>query len=260
MTNADPPQAGHPSLSPMAETPVSSLVRQSPLHPQPREGTDRLIVALDVPDLRQAAALVGRLRPAVRWFKVGSELFTAAGPAAVAMVHDHGGRVFLDLKFHDIPNTVAGAVNAAVQMGAAMVNVHTAGGEAMLRAAAAAAAPASPRPLVIGVTLLTSREGGVERIVEAARLTQACGLDGVVASAREAQTIKAACGPEFLVVAPGIRPAPMPGDDQQRIASPEDAVRWGADYVVVGRPITQADDPRRAADAVLGAIIRAIQS
>lgn len=238
----------------MSERPVPSVEHSSPAGPHPREAADQLIVALDVPDLNQAAGLVGRLRPAVRWFKVGSELFTAAGPEAVSMVCDRGGRVFLDLKFHDIPTTVAGAVGAAARMGVAMVNVHVAGGEAMLRAAAAAGAAGSARPMVIGVTLLTSHEGRAERIVEAARLAQACGLDGVVASAREAPAIKEACGTEFVVVAPGIRPDSRAGDDQRRTATPEEAVRWGADYLVVGRPITQAVDPRSAAETILDAM------
>lgn len=236
----------------MPETPVSSIEHHLTPGPRPREAADRLIVALDLPDLDRAAALVTQLRPAVRWFKVGAELFTAAGPEAVSMVQEHGGLVFLDLKFHDIPATVAGAVGAAARLRLAMVNVHTAGGEAMLRAAAAAAAAVgSPHPVVIGVTLLTSHEGGVGQIVEAARLAQACGLDGVVASARETPSIKEACGTEFTVVAPGIRLDPVAGDDQRRTASPEEAVRWGADYLVVGRPITQAPDPRGAAHAVL---------
>lgn len=247
---------GHWSLMP--EPPAPALRQPSRLPVHPREAADRLIVALDVPALREAVALIGRLRPMVRWFKVGSELFTAAGPGAVTAVHDHGGRVFLDLKFHDIPATVAGAVTAAARLGVAMLTVHIAGGEAMLRAAAAAATGATgpPRPLVIGVTLLTSQDGGVGHIVDAARLAQACGLDGVVASAREAPQIKEACGTEFVVIAPGIRPAPVVGDDQRRTTTPEDAVRWGADYLVVGRPITRADDPQRAAEAVLASMTR----
>lgn len=238
----------------MPETHASALERHSPARVRPREAADRLIVALDLPDFEEAAALIPRLRPTVRWFKVGSELFTTAGPDAVRLVQDHGAQVFLDLKFHDIPKTVAGAVAAAARMGVAMVNVHTAGGEAMLRAAAVAAASVSPRPVIVGVTLLTSHDARVEWIVEAAQLAQSCGLDGVVASAREAPAIKAACGAEFAVVVPGIRPEPLTGDDQRRTATPADAVRWGADYLVVGRPITQAADPRRAAQAVLDAM------
>jgi len=214
---------------------------------------DRLIVALDVPALADAERLVRLLRPAVTWFKVGSELFTAAGPAAAAMVHHHGGRVFLDLKFHDIPHTVAGAVAAAARIGVAMVNVHVAGGEAMLREAAAAARAAASRPLLVGVTVLTSAAdgGGPARAVKMSRVAQHCGLDGVVASALEAPAIKAACGEAFVVVAPGIRLEALPADDQRRTAGPAEAVRLGADFLVVGRPIAQAPDPPAAARRVL---------
>jgi orotidine-5'-phosphate decarboxylase len=213
-------------------------------------GPDRLIVALDVADLAQASALLGRLRPRVRWFKVGSELFTAAGPRAVALVLDSGGRVFLDVKYHDIPHTVGRAVAAAARMGVSMVNVHAAGGEAMLRAAAATREGAGV--LLIGVTALTSLAEDPLTVAEQARLVQAAGLDGVVASAREAALIKATCGPRFLVVTPGIRPAGAPGDDQHRTATPGEAVAAGSDYLVVGRPITAAPDPLQAAERILG--------
>lgn len=216
----------------------------------------RLIVALDVPDLAAARTLVRTLRPVVTWFKVGSELFTAGGPAAVAVVHDQGGRVFLDLKFHDIPHTVAGAVSAAARLGVAMMNVHVAGGEAMLRAAVEANGGASERtrPILIGVTALTSDESSaasLEQVVDAAVLAKRCGLDGVVASAQEVQAIRLACGSSFVIVTPGIRPTAVPGDDQRRTATPGSAVRAGADYLVVGRPITQASDPLGVARAVL---------
>lgn len=213
---------------------------------------DRLIVALDTGSLAQAEAVVRALRPAVRWFKVGSELFTAAGPDAVRMVHGHGGRVFLDLKWHDIPNTVAGAVRSAAGLGVAMMNVHVAGGEAMLRAAVAAKAGT----ILIGVTVLTSDATPAESVVEAARLAKRCRLDGVVASAREAAGIKTACGRDFVIVAPGIRPEAVAGDDQARTAGPAEAVRAGADYLVVGRPITRSADLLVMARAILEEIDR----
>lgn len=211
---------------------------------------DRLIVALDTPSLAEARALAASLRPAVRWFKVGSELFTAAGPAAVQMVLDLGAQVFLDLKFHDIPHTVAGAVRAAVRQGVSMLNVHVAGGEAMMYAAAEAAAGTDA--LLIGVTVLTSQDETDEQVVAAALQAQRCGLRGVVASAREVAQIKAACGSSFVVVTPGIRAQIVTADDQRRIATPAEALRAGADYLVVGRPITAAPDPVRAVDTLLG--------
>lgn len=219
-------------------------------------------MALDVPELARARDLVRQLRSVVNWFKIGLELFTAAGPAGVAMVHDQGGRVFLDLKFHDIPHTVAHSVAAAAHLGVAMMNVHIGGGETMLRAAVEAArtgtagqwATGWERPILIGVTLLTSDapdSGSAVRAVDAAHLAQQCGLDGVVASAQEAQEIRRACGPGFLIVTPGIRLVAVPGDDQRRTATPGAAVRAGADFLVVGRPITQAADPLGAARYIL---------
>lgn len=213
---------------------------------------ERLIVALDFPSLAEAAEMVGKLAPVVSWFKVGSELFTAAGPDAVAMVRAYGGKVFLDLKYHDIPNTVHRAVAAAGRLGVVMLNVHIAGGEAVLRAAIEASQSLSgPRPLVLGVTVLTSDEMDVGTVVKSARLARTCGLHGVIASAREAVAIKKACGEEFIVVTPGIRPSGWPGDDQRRTMTPAAAIREGSDYLVVGRPITAATDPRFAAETVL---------
>lgn len=223
-----------------------------------REPRERLIIALDVPDLNEAERLVRLVRPHVRWFKVGSQLFTAAGPAAVAMVHAHGGHVFLDLKFHDIPNTVAGAVSSAARIGVAMTNVHVAGGELMLRAAAQAAGQGDRSgPLIIGVTLLTSEQADAhssQHVVDAARLAQACGLDGVVAAPLEARAIKLACGESFIVVTPGIRPESVAADDQRRTAGPAEAIRLGADYLVVGRPVTRAGDPASAVQRMISEI------
>lgn len=240
---------------------------QRPTTNHPRHAArDRLIVALDVPTLAEATSLVDLLAPMVGWFKVGSELFTSAGPEAVSMILAHGGRVFLDLKFHDIPNTVSRAVMAASRLGVAMMNVHIAGGVEMLRAAveanrAQAPSPEPFRPLVIGVTLLTSHEGSPETmrlVVESARLAQQCGLDGVVASAQEARQIKTACGPGFAVVTPGIRPSGSDPGDQQRVATLSAALRAGADYLVIGRPILSAPDPQRMAETVLAEMKEAL--
>ncbi|HLA24256.1 MAG TPA: orotidine-5'-phosphate decarboxylase [bacterium] len=223
--------------------------REALLPLTPRE---RLILALDVPELDAARDLVRRLIPAVRWFKIGSELFTAAGPRAVALVLEQGGWVFLDLKFHDIPHTVRGAVASAVRLGASMVNVHTAGGDEMMRAAAEARGTAPA--YVIGVTALTSAEEELTRIVEMARRAQEAGLDGVVASPREAAPIKAACGAPFVVVTPGIRPLPVPADDQRRIATPAAAIEGGSDFLVVGRPVLNAPDPLEAVERIVDEI------
>jgi orotidine-5'-phosphate decarboxylase len=230
----------------------------------PRATRDRLIVALDTPDLAAAETLVERLGGVATHFKVGSVLFTAAGPAAVEMVRKRGGRVFLDLKYHDIPATVAGAVEAAARLGVGLLTVHASGGAAMLRAATAAArAAGQDRPRIVAVTVLTSldraalhRELGVPVSVEGhavhlADLARAAGCDGVVASPREAGRLRAALGAAAVIVTPGIRPAGGAADDQARVATPAAAVRAGADYLVVGRPITGAPDPAAAAAAIL---------
>jgi orotidine-5'-phosphate decarboxylase len=212
--------------------------------------------------LGPACALARRLRGAAGIFKVGLQLFTAEGPRAVERLAGLGFDIFLDLKFHDIPNTVAGAVAAAAELPRVrLVNVHALGGIAMMRAAREALSGRRRRPALLGVTILTSmdaaalRRVGVSgppssRAVALARLAKQSGLDGVVASAHEALAIRRACGPKFLIVVPGVRPASASLDDQSRVATPGEAIRAGASYLVVGRPITGAEDPRAAALAI----------
>ncbi len=233
----------------------------------------RVIVALDFARVEDAHALAARLDPRRCGVKVGSELFVAGGPDVVRALVGAGFNVFLDLKFHDIPNTVAGACAGAVRLGVWMLNVHAAGGRAMLAAARGAvdkaAARAQRRPLLIGVTVLTSladaplRETGFEggaaaQALRLARLAQDCGLDGVVCSALEAAPMRAALGAGFRLVTPGIRPAGSACDDQARIVTPAGALANGADFLVVGRPVTQAPDPIAALDEIqrsLGGLI-----
>jgi orotidine-5'-phosphate decarboxylase len=219
-------------------------------------------VALDFPDMMSAFGLAARLDPAACAVKVGKELFTAAEAGLVRELVRRGFRVFLDLKFHDIPNTVAQACAAATRLGVWMIDVHAAGGGAMLAAARdavakTAAAEGRTPPLLIAITVLTSLGAddlaaiGVAGTAEAqvlrlARLAQACGLDGVVCSAQEAAMLRAACGADFKLVTPGIRPAGTEAHDQARVMTPEGAIAAGADYLVIGRAITGAADPLRA--------------
>jgi orotidine-5'-phosphate decarboxylase len=227
---------------------------------------DRLLVALDVDTAAEARTLADALRGAVGGFKIGSRLFTSHGPSVVEQLVARGDRVFLDLKFHDIPNTVAGAIAAAVRLGVWMVDVHAAGGAAMMRAAVDAAREEAARrstrpPLVIAVTMLTSLSesnlaesgfsGSIGQSVERlARLAQDAGLDGVVASPQEIPVIRRTCGPSFTIVTPGIRGGDDERGDQSRTMSAADALNAGASYLVVGRPIIAAPDPRKAAERV----------
>jgi orotidine-5'-phosphate decarboxylase len=226
--------------------------------------SNKLIVALDVATAAQAREMVARLREHAGMFKVGSQLFTAAGPEIVREIVGGGGRVFLDLKFHDIPNTVASAAREAVRLGVSIFNVHAFGGREMMRRAADAASETAAReglerPSVIAVTVLTSFDAatlgdlGITFTPEAqatllARLASTCGLDGVVASAHEIKQVRAVVMREnFLVVTPGVRQRIVANDDQRRVMSPAEAVRAGADYVVMGRAIIDAPDPVAAA-------------
>ena len=231
---------------------------------------DRLLVALDVDSLEDAAALLDRLQGLVTGCKIGSQLFTAAGPAAVELARKRDLRVFLDLKFHDIPNTVAGAVREATRLGVFMLTLHASGGVAMMRAAAESARQAAgvfkvARPLIVGVTVLTSldrraleRDVGVpatveRHVVHLADRAREAGVDGCVASPQEIRALRLAMGPRWVVVTPGVRLPTLntAGDDQARTATPAAALAAGADYLVVGRPIVQAADPTAAAREIL---------
>ena len=207
----------------------------------------KLIVALDVDSFEQAAKLVARLGDSVDIYKVGSQLFTRVGPKMVEFLHAHGRQCFLDLKFHDIPNTVAKAVASATALRVAMLTVHTIGGADMLRAAASV----PKHPLLLGVTVLTSVAGDVaDEVVRRAKLAAECGLEGVVASPHEIKLIRQAVGDKIKIVTPGIRPAWAGADDQKRMMTPAEAVAAGASYIVVGRPILAAQDPVAAAQRV----------
>jgi len=223
---------------------------------------DRLIVALDVSSTAEARKIVQALGTAVSTYKVGNQLFTAEGPGVVRELVSSGKKVFLDLKFHDIPNTVAGGVRSAAALGVSMLTIHAAGGSAMLRAALEAAQQAPKPPLVLAVTVLTSlsdadlQEIGVagrtrDHALVLATLAQNCGCNGVVASPHEARVIRQDLGAGFVIVTPGIRPAGSGKGDQSRVNTPAEAIAAGADYLVVGRPITEAADPRRAATEIV---------
>lgn len=227
----------------------------------------RLIFALDVDNFEDAKTWVERLAGKVGVFKVGKQLFTRCGPEVVRMASDSGAEVFLDLKYHDIPNTVAKAGLEALKLGVRMFNVHALGGREMMEALVAEVDAAVPRgtperPLLLAVTILTSsndetlREIGIDRPVaemvpRLARLAKEAGMDGVVASPKEVGLIREACGEDFVIVTPGVRPSFASQDDQKRVTTPADALRAGADYLVIGRPISAAANPVEAADCII---------
>ncbi len=240
-----------------------------------REAAAKVMVALDKPDAEAALRLASQLQGAGCWMKVGMELFYAAGPGVVRELKSRGFRVFLDLKMHDIPNTVRGGARSIARLGVDLFNVHAAGGQAMMAAAmdgvrdaieageAAAAGSPEQAPLVIAVTQLTSTSQAVlneeigivgpvqDAVVRYARLARDAGLHGVVASPLEVGAVKAACGAGFVTVTPGIRPRGADVGDQSRVRTPKEAVRDGTDYLVIGRPITAAADPAQALDTIL---------
>ncbi len=237
------------------------------------EITRKIILALDVAHLKEARKFVELLKGKVGFFKIGLELFAAYGPEAIKVVQENGGKVFLDLKFHDIPQTVSRAAVEAVKHGVAMLNVHTAGGWEMMQKTVescqrvAQELHCSP-PLILGVTILTSLDEGLlnqvglvgplqERVVRLAELAQAAGLNGVIASPQEISPIRQKCGPSFLIMTPGIRPAfsQVEKDDQRRMMTPKEAIAAGADYIVLGRPIRLAPDPVAALEKVIEEII-----
>lgn len=215
----------------------------------------RIIIALDFPDAQSARKLLRELDPTQCRVKIGKELFTRCGPSLVEEVIKKGFDLFLDLKFHDIPNTVGKAVTAAADLGVWMVNVHASGGRDMMLAARAAIDDAHHKPMLIAVTVLTSMSQsdladiGInvspqDHVRRLAQLAHQCGMDGVVCSAAETKMLRGACGTDFALVTPGIRPAGDAADDQKRIVTPEDAIRAGSSYLVIGRPVTQAPNPR----------------
>jgi orotidine-5'-phosphate decarboxylase len=236
---------------------------------------DRLAIALDLPDAHEALNLVDRLGDTCQWFKVGMELYYAAGNQIVEKLRDRGFDIFLDLKLHDIPNTVAGAVRSAAKVGASLLTIHASGGAAMMSAAAeAASAPGSPR--LLAVTVLTSMDASqlagigitaspADQVLRLAKLARNSGINGMVCSAEEVAMLRKEIGPDSLLVIPGIRPTggaihAAPADDQKRIATPAQAIANGASMLVVGRPITRAADPAAAAQAILDEIAYEIAS
>ena len=249
------PERLNPSF---ASTQTPTAVQFDPME----EARRRLIVALDVPDAASAIELVNQLEPCCHWFKVGLELFVAAGPSVLEAIAARGHSIFLDLKFHDIPNTVAGAVRSAAKLGVRMINVHALGGPAMLAAAQDSLAGFPDPPQLLAVTMLTSMDRaqlkatGLERspseeVELLARMSLDAGIRGFVCSPEEVARLRAMTGPEGVLVTPGIRPAGADKGDQKRTATPAKSLKSGASYLVVGRPITQAGDPVEAAQAIL---------
>ncbi len=231
---------------------------------------DRLVVALDVDSREQAISLVEELNPFVGLFKIGSQLFTSTGPQLVKEIIGRGAKVFLDLKYHDIPNTVASAVVAAMRLGVSICNVHALGGLAMMRQVAeecekVAAKESLTKPIILAVTVLTSHdqaslndlainENLSDLVVRLAKLTQKAGLDGVVASAQEITLIRNATQPPFVILTPGLRPAQSATQDQKRVMTPEEALKAGSDYLVIGRPILAHPNPAKAAAEIVASL------
>jgi orotidine-5'-phosphate decarboxylase len=255
------PERLNPSFGP-AHPPVVDFVE---------DARERLIVALDVPDAASALALVGQLEKSCQWFKVGLELFIAAGPAVIEPLVARGHSVFLDLKLYDIPNTVAGAVRSATALGVKMMTIHAAGGPAMLAAAQAALDGVADPPELLAVTVLTSVDQAqmsavglgrspAEQVELLALMGQQAGIRGFVCSPQEVASLRALTGSEGVLVVPGIRPVGSAIADQKRIATPAEALRQGASYLVVGRPITRAPDPAEAADTILQEMAAALES
>jgi orotidine-5'-phosphate decarboxylase len=229
------------------------------------EARRRIIVPLDVPSADDSLAIIRRLGGCVGMFKVGLELFVASGPDVVRRIRDSGSEIFLDLKLHDIPNTVHRAVSEACRLGVSLLDVHIAGGSEMIAAARRALPEGDGRPRLLGITVLTSldqgdlSEMGIEadlpdHVVSLSRLGRGAGLDGVVASPLEVSAVKKACGSEFIVVTPGIRPSGSTPGDQKRVMTPRDALAAGADYLVIGRPILGATDPVGAVESIVAEI------
>jgi orotidine-5'-phosphate decarboxylase len=255
---------------PIAERLKPTFVSTRPTEPDRMgEARKRLIVALDVSSAGAAEDLVKRLEDECKWFKVGLELFAAAGPAVVETLTARGHSVFLDLKFHDIPNTVAGAVRSAAGLGVRMMTVHAAGGPAMLAAAGAALDDVADPPQLLAVTVLTSMDAAqlkatgvkrspAEQVELLARMGWEAGIRGFVCSPQEVTAVRALTGAKGVLVVPGIRPAGTEAGDQKRLATPADALCAGASYLVVGRPITQAPEPAKAAKAILREMAQAM--
>ncbi|MFP5275738.1 MAG: orotidine-5'-phosphate decarboxylase [Acidobacteriota bacterium] len=250
-------------------TPEGSSTWRSSAADTTEQARERLIVALDVPDAAAAAALVERLEGTCKWFKVGLELYVAEGPRVLEPLLAKGHSVFLDLKLHDIPNTVAGAVRSAAKLGAQMLTLHAGGGPAMLAAARAALEGVANPPQLLAVTVLTSMDQAqasavglnrspAEQVELLARMGMEAGIRGFVCSPEEVARLRSLTGPDGVLVIPGIRPAGAAIGDQKRIATPADALRQGASYLVVGRPITQAAEPARAAEAILKEMAKAL--
>lgn len=227
---------------------------------------EKVIIALDTPDEHKALNLVKTLKHKVNYFKVGLELFCFAGPSIVQKIVDQGCKVFLDLKFHDIPNTAAGAVSSSIKTGASMINLHALGGRKMMEEAKEAAIKVSsklqiPKPIILAVTVLTSlsdedllelniQKNTRDQVVSLAKLTKESGLDGVVASPLEIKDIREAVGEDFKIVTPGVRPTWAEKKDQKRVMTPQKALEQGADFIVIGRPVTAANDPKVALDKI----------